>query len=192
MKIKRLITTCFLTVSMLLVGVNVKPAFAMTPVEYGNLTWSIDSIYYYLTSSVNSFYVTPIKNAAQNWYYPGWTNKLSPNARTYTQSSSAIDFHAYNSNDGNAGITTFWVGSGTQVNPNAQNWTWCKINLNSTYNSLRYPTEVQATIAHEMGHVFGLDEDYNNSYSIMYYAADLMNVTTVQKVDNDAFNYKHP
>jgi predicted Zn-dependent protease len=43
-----------------------------------------------------------------------------------------------------------------------------------------------------MGHLFGLDHDYSNTYSIMYPSRDGRKVYTVQKPDSDAFNYKHP
>ena len=193
MRIKKLIAMSFLLASIFTVGVKVTPAKAMTPVEYGDLTWSINSIYYYITSGVSSSYTTPISNAAKNWYYPGWTNKLSPNTRTYTQGDSAMDFHQYaDSTDGYAAYTTFWTGSSTQVSADNSDWSWCKINLNdSNMKTLDSNTE-QGVVGHEMGHVYGLDEDYNNTYSIMYATVKGKNVYTVQKPDNDAFNYKHP
>ena len=50
----------------------------------------------------------------------------------------------------------------------------------------------KAVVAHEMGHVWGLDENNSNSKSIMCQSAYGRSVTTVQKVDNNAFNRKHP
>ena len=43
-----------------------------------------------------------------------------------------------------------------------------------------------------MGHVFALDHNNTNPYSIMCQAYHGRAVYTVQKVDNDAFNLKHP
>jgi hypothetical protein len=87
-------------------------AFALgtePPLLGGNLTWNIESIYYYVDSSANS-YVTPIASAANNWVYTGYGyNRLYPNRRTTNVSNSAIDIFGYNSNDNTNGFTAFFA-----------------------------------------------------------------------------------
>ena len=168
------------------------------PLLGGNLIWNIESIYYYVDSSANSF-VTPIANAAYNWVYTGYGwNNLYPNSRTYNITYSAIDIYGYSSADGNNGYTTFWArtngttGNAYSVNPNSQNWLFNEVKLNSKYLSNQADAYKQGVVAHEMGHCFGLNENNTNPYSIMCQAGHGRAVTTVQQVDQNAFNRKHP
>ena len=172
-------------------------AGTVPPLLRGNLIWNIESIYYYVHSSASA-YLTPIADAAHNWVYTGhgWNN-LYPNQRTTKIIDSAIDIYAYAKSDGVNGYTTFWartnVTSGTayQVSYN-NNWLYNEINLNNTYLSKKTNTYKHGVIAHEMGHCFGLNENNTNKYSIMCQAGYGRAVTTVQEVDQIAFNKKHP
>lgn len=54
-----------------------------TPLLNGNLIWNIESVYYHIDVSANS-YATPIADAAYNWANTGYGwNRLNPNTRTY-------------------------------------------------------------------------------------------------------------
>lgn len=182
---------------LVLLGVNLQIASAATtptPTFSYNLTWNIRSIYYYTDSAAQSGYGTPISNAAQNWYYPGWTNSLYPASRTTNQSNSAIDFHTYwNEADGANGYTDWRIfGSSTVIDPDSTNWDWAAIYLNVYSLSGRSQEYIQGVVAHEMGHAFGLAHNNTNPNSIMCQAISGRAVYTVQQFDNDAFNRKHP
>ena len=67
-----------------------------------------------------------------------------------------------------------------------------EVKLNSKYLSNQTDAYKQGVVAHEMGHCFGLNENNTNPYSIMCQAGHGRAVTTVQQVDQNAFNRKHP
>ena len=167
------------------------------PVHAGSLTWPISDIHYYLYDTT---YATEIQNAATNWAYTGcgW-NKLLPCDRTYANNNSAMDIFSYSdSTDGNNGYTYFFTANGNQVYPwlPFSDYRYSSINLNN-YNistNPNSPNYVQSVVSHEMGHVFGLDENNNNTSSIMCQAGHgrLADVRGVQFVDNYAFNIKNP
>ncbi len=132
--------------------------------DYGNYRR-----YYYVTSSASN-YSTTISNAMSSWVNtsttPGVTTSISWR-ETSTQSSSVMDIY-YGSyyGSGIAAATTFWTYS-TNINPTTSNWGWGKICLNgSTFANLTAFNR-QGTTAHEMGHVFGLDETNSDTSSVM-------------------------
>lgn len=181
-------------ISILVLGFNLQAASAATPTMLYKLYWDIGDIHYYTTSDAQSRYGTAISNAAKNWYYPGWTNPLSPATRTTVQSDSAIDFHTYSVKDGYNGKTELRLFGSTDVyNGDVTSWDWAKISLNNYYLSGKSPssTYVQGVAAHEMGHAFGLKDYNSNPNSIMCTEGYGRAVYTVQKVDNDAFNLKY-
>jgi len=168
------------------------------PLLYGNLTWNIENIYYYVDSSASN-YASIIAKSANNWVYTGYGyNRLWPNTRAYNISNAAMDIYGYSSVDGSNGYTIFFArtngttGNIYQVNQNSTNWLFSEIYLNNYYLASETDTNKQATITHEMGHVFGLNENNSNPYSIMCQAASGRAVYLVQQVDNNAFNRKHP
>lgn len=171
--------------------------YTLPPLLKGNLIWNIESIYYYVDSSAQA-YLTPIANAANNWCYTGygWTN-LYPNTRTTNILDSAIDIYGYSTNDNSNGYTTFWIRENGLTGDERQStynvdWLFNKVYLNSYYMSSMSTKLQQAVVAHEMGHCFGLNENNTNQQSIMCQSGSGRAVTTVQQVDHDAFNLKHP
>lgn len=173
---------------------------AASPVLPYNLTWDINNIHYFITSSATS-YATPISAASANWWRPfgPGSNSLYPNTRTYNQTYSAIDYYAYSDSTSNCNAyTTFIINpSQTAVSPYASNWSFGRIYINSYYanraqGGFPLPQTQQGIAAHEQGHVFGLDEHNSNIYSIMCQTSSGRAVYTVQVTDNNYFNVKHP
>ncbi|MBP0726707.1 matrixin family metalloprotease [Bacillus sp. RG28] len=183
----------FISILVLCVNLQIASAAATpTPTFRYNLTWDIRNIYYYTDSAAQSNYGTPISNASHNWCYTGYGNSLYPATRTTNQSNAAIDFHTYSKADGNNAKTELRIfGSTTPQIANDNDWDWGRIMIND-YEIGNDSSYIQGVVAHEMGHVFGLDHNDTNPNSIMCSAWAGRAVNTVQKVDNDAFNLKHP
>lgn len=88
------------------------------------------------------------------------------------------------------GCTSFMSYSMNFVDPKNSDWYSAQIDLNdpllrrdSVSNDLAI-----ALFIHEMGHAFGLDDEYTNMDSIMFWAVDASHARRVQRVDNDALN----
>jgi Zn-dependent protease with chaperone function len=110
-------------------------------------------------------------------------------SRTYTQSASRMDFY-YNATGGYCATTYYYVNT-TTVNPNNQNWWWGKV---YTTQHLKEPSNCgnadhrKAVLAHEQGHVMGLDHAVSSS-RLMYTWIGGTNVNAPQPDDVDGINY---
>lgn len=171
------------------------PQTANTPILGYKLTWNIANIYYWLDSSCVN-YNDLISNAASNWVNTGYGwNNLYPATKTTNISASAIDIYEINTySDGSTlAYTTFFkrqngtTGAAIGVNPSAENWLFNEIHLvRSTLNSLSRGDR-QATIAHEIGHCWGLAHYNSNPNSIMCQFGSGRAVVFVQECDHNAF-----
>lgn len=182
---------------------NVSAATA-TPLNKYNLLWNITSYYYYLDSTATK-HATIIQKAAENWVHTGYGwNNLYPNTRTTNITDSACDFFAYWDFDRFGAYTLFFkranghTGAVSEADPDKSNWLFCEIHINSKNLADETSTVQQGIICHEFGHTFGLAHNDSNPNSIMC-SSVVSNgtkpgrkVQTVQKVDHDAFNKKHP
>jgi len=138
-----------------------------------------------------------IKNVANNWKNPGWSNPIN---LTFVSSNygSNMDFHLKNK--------SFWGGStsilgqanyflnGARIDPRTSNWYYAEIYINHDAFIKPSLTNDQAlgTTIHEMGHAFGLDEYNTNKYSVMCQLGAGRLVQRVQKTDNDAVKGLYP
>ena len=146
--------------------------------------WGYSRRYYWIDSSASGISNTIL--AA----YDSWINTSdilsTPISwrQTTTKSSGTVEFYTYNSADNNNGYKSFWRYSNA-VNPNEQNWGWCMIYYNNRYNA------GQGTVAHEIGHTMGLDENNTNPDTVMCQAGSGRRVTTPQLGDLQGINAKY-
>lgn len=159
-------------------GVSVSAADAVTqrigPYQLQN---GIGQVNYYITDSIlnnpiGSKLVTLINNAAYSWVYTGYGfNPLYMN-RTYAFYSSNIDIYGSTQiiESFNRVDVTYWRGtsaSPTQTNPLSSNWSYCEMTLYVSMHDPNNNNKLQRSIAHGMGHAFGLDDNVNNPNSVM-------------------------
>lgn len=146
----------------------------MGPYQLSN---GIGSVKYYITNSIlnnsmGSTLVTLINNAANSWVNTGYGyNPLYMN-RTYDLYSSNLDIYGSTQiiESFNRVDVSYWRGtsaSSTRVTPLDSNWTYCEMILYVSMHDPNNYNKLQRSIAHGMGHTFGLDDNYNNSNSVM-------------------------
>lgn len=200
MKICKFLSVLFISLYFFTLPSNFVMALPGPVLPY-NLRWNITDIQYYLVGSAVN-YATPIDAASKNWWRPfgPGSNNLHPNTRTYDQQQSAIDYYTYSDIYHNANAYTKFIlnPNKLEVSPFLSDWSFGRVFMNIPYmNSAQGPgftllQSQQAIVAHEQGHVFGLNENNLTPYSIMTQSAYGRSVYTVQQTDNDAFNMKHP
>ncbi|TRZ35952.1 hypothetical protein CEQ21_10040 [Niallia circulans] len=120
---------------------------------------------YFWVDSSASTYSTKINNAFDRWIdSTKYAGILTPTSyrKTTSKSASTIDFYAISSiANGVMGRARFMVNS-TNVNANAQNWYWTRIEFSkSLMNNSSYSKYQQSVISHEIGHAFGLNHTNN-------------------------------
>lgn len=174
---------------------------AVQPISSHRMTSGISNIYIYIDDKLPlkaTYWQNLIKTAVDNWMYTGvGANKFYCQGYVSSGTSgSKIDFYArpsdYFGNNLNEmmGCTSFMSYSMNFVDPKNSDWYSAQIDLNdpllrrdSVSNDLAI-----ALFIHEMGHAFGLDDEYTNMDSIMFWAVDASHTRRVQRVDNDALN----
>ena len=146
--------------------------------------WGYNKRYYWNDSSASE--ISDTINAAYNsWIYTSHILETPISWRqTTTKSSGTVEFYTYSSSDNKNGYTSFWRYN-TQVSPNSQNWGWCIIYYNTNY------TGGQATLAHEIGHTLGLNENNSNPDTVMCQMASGRRVSTPQLGDLQGINTKY-
>jgi len=123
---------------------------------------------------------------------------------TADKPSSVMDIYHSNtyfpSNSGTLAQTVFYSGN-YQVNPSNQNYGWARIYINdplfdnylSTYHwsGIGYVNQKKGVLAHEMGHVFGLDH-VGNIQALMYTSGDQCQVDAATQDEINGVNYLYP
>ena len=187
-------------VSMIIPGiVNAETITPTSPNGY-HITWNVENIHYYVDQSAPG-YSGLIAGAARNWVKTGYgRNKLYPFA---DKKWSAVDIYAVDEGDngGLAYTSTFkringgdpiivpWISINRLDSAvPTENWLFAEIRINNPVFAQFNFTEQQGTIAHEMGHAFGLGHNNENPNSIMCQTGYYRTAQTVQQADNDAFN----
>lgn len=149
---------------------------------------------YWVSSSASSL-TNHINNAAYDWAHLSNPIVMTPVSTSY---ATHMDLYGksnsfwpyFGPNAYVLGSTQHFNSSGNAIDADSSgNWFYADIYLN--LDALNYNLSIQATIAHEMGHAFGLAHWNSNPYSIMTQDSCGRLVSTVQEVDNQHLNQKY-
>lgn len=163
----------------------------------GKYSRGVSNTWYYVDSTASS-YTTRINAAANNWVNTGhgWNPiYMTPVSSTYC---THMDFYGRTSNffpnNRTLANTRFYTNSSQDITATVAdtsqtvNWFYAEININTGLLATN-TNDTQGTLAHEMGHAFGLAHDNNNTLCIMCQTASGRAVYLVSSDDNDAINY---
>lgn len=168
---------------------------AYVPTFGGKLTRGISRVSYYIDyNSGTGYYEYLIINAEHNWEKPGWkspVNMIAASSKKGTMLDIYTEHTPFFNNDSNVlGQTMFYDYKGIEMDP-SKNYTFTRVYINDDSNHNRNAKDIQGTIAHEMGHAFGLKHpntnNLDNKNSIMGQTW-FRTVQTVQRADTDALN----
>lgn len=147
--------------------------------------------YYYVASSAKNYskYCT---SAMNDWVYTterlNYTTSISFK-KTTTRSNSVIDILGTKNRGSHSKGVLAWTEfykSGSTINPNNANWKYCYIKI---YTPSLKASSSKGTIAHEIGHAFGLAHNNKNVKSIMCQTGSGRKVSTAQICDLKGINH---
>lgn len=132
---------------------------------------------YFINPSCN--FASEISTAANSW------NQTSASlTRIYSTLPTAdVLFFNYSSDDFYGHTYHYYSSTENLVSPENSNWHYCRIALNPVND-----TPV-ATIAHEIGHAYGLSHRISNFYCIMQAEHDYRAVSSPQSYDVNVLNH---
>ena len=142
-------------------------------------------------SSSASKYKTSIRTRAQNWMYTGYDNKIYM-TEVSSNYATHMDFYAKSSDSvikGKVlGYTAYYGGTGSRISPlgkgPSKNYFYTEIILKTSV-----PTnDNKGTIAHEMGHAFGLAHTETSKARLMWPDTGRTRIKPA-KQENDIINY---
>lgn len=150
--------------------------------QYGNYRR-----YYYILNSASS-HKGKIETAINDWVYNSITTSLSFR-ETSNRENSVMDIMKVE-NGGSSGVLawTEFYKSGSSVSPSNQDWKYTYIKLYKP-NFKSENCNIKGTIAHEMGHCFGLAHNNSKPDSIMCQTAYGRSVNKAQKCDLKGINH---
>ncbi len=189
MNIKKKIFALILVISLTL-GLN-QNVFADEPLFIGcKLQRGVSNMYYYVDSSAEG-YTYLINNAVDNWVDTGYGWNpiyMSPVASNY---ATDVDFYARFGDELEATTiakTSFYDINEGRVSASESDWFFAKIEINvKVINTLREEVQ-QGTIAHELGHAFGLEHQNKNINSIMCQFSCGRKMHRVDEISHNAIN----
>lgn len=175
-------------------GLTNTTIYASTPTwpNGARFTRGVGNTCFWISSSAAP-YAANIRSAANNWVHTGWDNpiymtEVSSNYATH------MDMYAKTSSQDSvlastvAAYVSFWDSNGKLLAPKGNgpkvNYFYTEITINKNGFPSAYRTRI---MIHEMGHAFGLAHS-SSKKSIMYPFYNAVEVSTVQKVDNDTIN----
>ncbi len=130
--------------------------------------WGKSTQYYWIDSSASGE-SSRINSSMSAWVHTGKIVSTPISFRnTSNKPSSVIDIYKGNYYPRSSGILgeTKFYRSGSQIDPSS-NYSWAKIQLNSSSFDSLNTYHKSGTIAHEMGHAFGLAHNNYEGDSIM-------------------------
>lgn len=162
------------------------------------LSTGISRVNYYITDSVlnhhiGSTLVTLIDRAANSWVDTGYGYNPLYMYRTYNLYSSHIDIYASRQiiESFNRVNTAYWRGNSSNkvaTSPTTSNWDYMDLTIYVDMHDWNDHNKLQRSIAHGMGHAFGLDDNVGNSESVMCDFYHVCNVYRPGKADHDGLN----
>ena len=158
----------------------------------GHFTRGVGNTCYYVDSTA-SRYGNRINAAANNWVHTG--HGANPIYMTEVSSSHGTHIDIYGKSRDSfvssriLGQTNMFNSASQDISSQAKytNWVYAEISLNTT-DLASDTNNTQGTIAHEMGHCFGLDENNSVTDSIMCQTGAGRTVYLVGADDNNGIN----
>ncbi len=184
-----MIKKIFLIITFIFLFIN-SNVFASSLFLGGKLQRGVGNICYYIDSSASS-YTSLINSAINNWVDTGYGWNpiyVTPVSSNY---ATDIDFYARYGDDISANVlakTEFFNINEGLIDEHYSNWYFAKIELNSTSLKKRTNDVQKGTIAHELGHAFGLAHQNSNVNSIMCEIAHYREVNKVDQTSHNAIN----
>jgi len=161
-------------------------AFALVPTIGGYLSRGVGKMCYYVDSSANS-YTSYINTGINRWtnsgYSPSNFIKMTAVSSNY---ATDVDYYAVNEDDMlyplAIAITDYYTSSGSGTTGLVPYY-YAEITINK--DEIGYCTNYEkiGTMAHELGHALGLEENNSNTSSIMCQLSSGRTVNTVSSED---------
>lgn len=168
------------------------PANAYNTYNGHRLKYGVNGEYYWLDSSAANSHPTAIKNGVDHWNNTSDTKVWY--VSTLDKSKSRMDFYRQSSSSNSYCAVTYWYVDTSRVSASNTNWVWGKVTLDpllANASSCGPDTHRDGIVAHEVGHVMGLDHNGSSS-SLMYTYISGTSVDTPNGDDRNGVNYLYP
>lgn len=168
------------------IGLPASSAEAYQTFSNHKLTYGVTGQKYWVAASAGT-YSGEIDQGVALW---NATPTPASYARTTTKSVSRMDFYGDTNPNANYCGYTWWYVNTSRINPELQNWWWARVYLSRQLLTLRcgMASHEKAIVAHEQGHVMGLDHT-SLSNQLMYSDIAITNINQPQADDIAGINY---
>lgn len=161
-------------------------AFALVPTIGGYLSRGVDNMCYYVDSSASS-YTSYINTGINRWTNSGYSPSDFINMTAVSSNyATDVDYYAQPEEDflftGAIAETTFYASDGMEGS-GVVPYYYSEIRINTDEFPSCTSFEKIGTMAHELGHAMGLDENNSNTSSIMCQLGSGRTVNTVSSED---------
>lgn len=162
-------------------------AFAKVPTLGGYLSRGVDRMCYYVDSSASS-YTSSINTGINRWTNSGYSpSDFIHMTAVSSNYATDVDYYAFDEEDfpvsSVTALTTYFSSSGMGTS-DARPYYYTEILINKDAFASFTSFEKIGTMAHELGHAFGLDENNKNTSSIM---CQISSGRTVNKVSSEDY-----
>lgn len=168
------------------IGLPASSAEAYQTLNDHKLTYGVAGQKYWVASSAAT-YSGEIDQGVALW---NATPTPVSYARTSTQAISRMDFYGDSTVNATYCGYTWWYVNTSRVDPNNQNWWWARVYLSRQLLTLRcgMASHEKAVIAHEQGHVMGLNH-VTQTNQLMYSGIAITAVNSPQADDIAGINH---